>query len=140
MHAGELGDGDVEEKLGRDRTQEVACKLRVRVYATVSYRIRINLKEIHVRDESIKFSDSLVQTTGRTREMPEVMPDDLRGFPKPERELQEDDIGVRFVRAATVPQYTAISGSPIEVTRPFIRSDSIDELGQYVRPREFLLK
>lgn len=92
MFVGECGDGNAGEKSGRDRTREVVYKLGVHVYAIISQPGWNIFREIHVRDEFVKFCDSLVQATCRTREMPEVMPDNFRGFSKPERELQKDDV------------------------------------------------
>lgn len=71
------GDENVEGKCGRDRIQVVGCKPRVRVYATISRQSKVDSEEGHVRDVFIKFGDSLVQATGRSRKMPEVVPDDL---------------------------------------------------------------
>lgn len=100
------GDGSVERRLGRGRTQEVKYKLRVHVFTIISHQSEIDPKEAHARGEFIEFCDSLVQVTVRTREMPEVPPNDLRGFSKPEREFQENDVAVRLVCAAAVSQST----------------------------------
>ena len=78
------GGKDAEGQFGRDKTQGVDYKPQVRVYATISRKSRVGSKQRHVRDEFIKFGESLVQATGRAGKMLEVMPDDLRGFSKPE--------------------------------------------------------
>lgn len=71
------GVESAEGKFGRDRTQEVGYKPQVRVYAIISHRSRVESKQRHVRDEFIKFSDSLVQATNRAGIMLKVVPDDL---------------------------------------------------------------
>jgi len=73
----DAGDESAESKFGRDRTQGVDYKPQVRVYATISRQSRVDSKQRHVRDEFIKFGDSLVQTTGRAGKMLEVVSDDL---------------------------------------------------------------
>lgn len=71
------GDKGAEGKFGRDRTQGVDYKPQARAYATISRQSTVNSKQRHVRDEFIKFGDSLVQATGRAGKMLEVVSDDL---------------------------------------------------------------
>jgi len=72
--------------------------------------------------------------------MLEVMTNHLRSPPKPEGELQEDDIRARFVCTAAVFRSSAVGRHPIEFARSFVRRETIDELGQYIGPWEFLLE
>ena len=104
----DVGDGSVGGKFGRDRTQVGDYRPQVRTYATINRQSRVDSEQRHVRDKFVKFGDSLVQATGRAGKMFEVVSDDLRGFSKPERKFQEDDVGVRLVCTATMPQSRAI--------------------------------
>lgn len=72
------GRDDVEEKRGKDRTQEVDCKPQVHAYENhQSPRPGSIISKFYKRDEPVELSDSLVQGTSRTREVLELVPEDF---------------------------------------------------------------